>query len=266
VVVVDDRADAGDRAARWPEVHADMVTAGAPLRVCGGRAAPDARLTLVREGSTVGVVSNRTCPRCGKPAQPPSLWSDTWTCATHGGVAPLHAAMLPSDDVLRAVAKASHVPLWLPWPLPRGWLVTGVQWAGDERSGPVATVLACSGPNPLPAMPDERSADLLLVAEQPAVGLGARLAGLNDVDPGERAGQGPPSVRLNVASHDTPLWDVRVDDVTAYVGEAAGVWLWFIAWPVPAAAVLLERFELRDLRDPGHVLDLRFGALSPRIR
>ena len=76
---------------------------------------------------------------------------------------------------------------------------------------------------------------------------------------------GRPSLRLCVAGHDSPLWGVEVGDAAAYVGEAAGVWLWVIAWPLPAAAVLLERFELRDLRDPGHVLDLRFGALSPRM-
>jgi len=181
-------------------------------------------------------------------------------------VAPLHAAMLPSTDALERLARNSRVPLWLPWPLPAGWLVTGAQWAGDDRSGPVATVIACSGPNPLPEAADgDRTADLLLVAEQPGIGLGARLAGLDDVDPGERAAVGRPSLRLCVAGHDSPLWGVEVGDAAAYVGEAAGVWLWVIAWPLPAAAVLLERFELRDLRDPGHVLDLRFGALSPRM-
>lgn len=212
-------------------------------------------------------MSTRTCPRCGSPARPPSLWSDSWACSTHGSIAPLHGAVLPSDEALHAVAKAAQVPLWLPWPMPKGWLVTGVQWAGDDRTGPVATVLACSGPNPLPqATPDERSADLLLVAEQPGVGLGARLAGLEDIDPGERAGQGPPTIRLVVAGHDTPLWGVEGDEeVAAYVGEALGEWLWVIAWPLTGAAVLLERFELRDLRDPGQVLDLRFGALSPRM-
>lgn len=211
-------------------------------------------------------MGRRTCPRCGSEAQPPGLWSDTWNCPAHGGVAPLHEAVQASDDALAGLAREAMVPVWLPWPLPVDWLVTGVRWAGDDHSGPVASVLACSGPNPLPeAHPLERSADLLLVAEQPGVGLGARLAGLDDVDPGSAVANGPPNIKLTAAGHDVPLWAVSVDDAAAYVGEASGVWLWAIAWPQAAGAVLLEKFELLDLRDPGHALDLPYGALSPRM-
>jgi hypothetical protein len=56
-----------------------------------------------------------------------------------------------------------------------------------------------------------------------------------------------------------------VPEGAAYVGEAAGVWLWALLWPVHAAAVLLEPFELIDARDPGLELNLPFGALSPRL-
>ncbi len=211
-------------------------------------------------------MGRRTCPRCGNEVQPPGLWSDTWHCPEHGGVAPLHEAVLPSDEALHGLARESTVPVWVPWPLPPDWLVTGLRWAGDDHSGPVATVLACSGPNPLPeAHPLDRSADLLLVAEQPGVGLGARLAGLDDVDPGAAVSEGPPHMKLEAAGHDVPLWCVGVDDAAAYVGEALGVWLWAVARPHAAGAVLLEEFALLDLRDPGHALVLPYGALSPRL-
>ncbi len=209
--------------------------------------------------------TNLTCPRCGREVRPPGLWSDAWSCAVHGEVAPLHPAVVGSEEALRQLGQRSQVPVWLPWPLPLGWLVSGLQHAGDEHTGPVATVLACSGPNPLTVEVDDLSADLLLVAEQPGVGLGARLAGLQGLDPGGRVGTGSPNVKLVAAGHDTPLWSVDVDGAAAFVGEAAGVWLWALAWPGTAAAVLLEQFELRNACDPDNLFELPYGALSPRL-
>jgi hypothetical protein len=127
-------------------------------------------------------------------------------------------------------------------------------------------VLACSGPNPLVVEPEDvHAADLLLVAEQPGVGLAAHLAGLAGLDPGSAVGEGSPHLKLNVSGHDTPMWALDSDGVAAYVGEAAGVWLWAIAWPQTALGVLLEQFELRDVRDLDRLPDLPYGALSPRI-
>lgn len=207
-----------------------------------------------------------TCPRCSAETRPPGLWSDSWTCPVHGPVAPLRQPAVGSDEVLLAVAAASAVPLWLPWPLPAGWLVSGVRTAGDDHSGTVATVLAYSGPNPLAAGADgERQADLLFVAEQPGLGLGAHLAGLPDVDPGASISEGAPHLKLVASGQHTPLWAVPVDGLVAYVGEAAGVWLWALVWPQSAGAVLLETFELVDLRDSTRLLDVPYGALSPRL-
>jgi len=212
------------------------------------------------------VSAHLTCPRCGGDVRPPGRWSDTWSCPIHGGIAPLHPAVPGSDEALHQLALRSQVPLWLPWPLPVGWLVSGVRVAGDDHSGPVATVLACSGPNPLVVEPeDPTGADLLLVAEQPGVGLAAHLAGLDGVDPGSAVGEGSPHLKLTVAGHDTPLWAVDTDGVAAYVGEAAGVWLWAIAWPQTALGVLLDQFELRDVGELDLLPDLPYGALTPRI-
>lgn len=204
-----------------------------------------------------------TCPRCSVETRPPGLWSDAWTCPVHGEVRPLHPPVVATGEVLAALAADSEVPLWLPQPLPPGWLVTGVRTAGDPHSGTVAAVVACSGPNPLPV--GERAADLLLVAEAPGVGLGAHLAGLPDVDPGAAIADGPPHLKLVADGHPTPLWAVGVDGVVAYVGEASGVWLWALVWPDTAGAVLLERFDLVDLRRHAPAGDVEFGALSPRL-
>ncbi len=207
--------------------------------------------------------------------RPPGLWSDSWSCPEHGAVAPLHAAIVASDDALRQIAARSQVPLWLPWPLPPNWIVTGVRYAGDDHSGPVATVLALSGPNPLPLdIGDDLAADLLLVAEQPGVGLAAHLAGLDWIDPGRAIGTGAAEVKLVAAGHETPMWNVPTDradlidlqPAAAYVGEALGVWLWLITWPHLAAAVLMDAFSLVDLREPEHHYALPYGALSPRLR
>ncbi len=208
-----------------------------------------------------------TCPRCGDAVRPPGIWSDAWTCPTHGGVAPLHQPVLATAEALQQTGHRSQVPVWLPWPLPAGWLVSGLRVAGDDHSGPLAVVVACSGPNPLVAGPDEpRSADLLLVAEQPGVGLAAHLAGLPDVDPGSTVRLGSPNLKLIAEGQHTPLWAVPVDGLAGYVGEAAGVWLWALVWPQSAAVVLLEQFDLRDARDLGLLLELPpHGALSPRL-
>jgi len=201
----------------------------------------------------------------------PGLWSDSWSCPEHGPVAPLHPGVVASPSALSQIAARSRVPLWLPWPLPQGWLASGARYAGDDHSGAVATVLALSGPNPIVLdIDDPLAGDLLVVAEQPGVGLAAHLAGVAGVDPGDVA-KGRSDAHLVAAGHETPMWSFaigREDDGTAgvaYVGEALGEWLWVLAWPRPASAVLLEKFQLMDLRDPTHSLPLPYGALCPRL-
>jgi hypothetical protein len=212
------------------------------------------------------MLTTLTCPRCGLEVQPPQAGSDAWTCVQHGDIAPVHPAIAGSDEALRLLGPRSQVPLWSPVPLPLGWTVSGVRVAGDDHTGTVAAVVAYSGPNPLMVEPDDQpTADLLLVSEQPGVGLAAHIAGLPGIDPGTAVAAGVPNLKLLVAGHETPLWAVDVDGVAAYVGEAAGVWLWAIAWPQTAAAVMLEDFEVRDTRDPDNLRDLRYGSLSIRL-
>jgi hypothetical protein len=202
------------------------------------------------------------CPRCGRQVSAPTPWSSAWRCDLHGEIYPLAPARMPSRDVLGSLLKDARVPFWLPWPLPPGWLVSGFAGAGDERSGIRGSAVALSGPNPLGGGP----ADLLIVAEEPGVGLGAGLAGLPGPDPGDGFAAGQPHATVTVANHDAPLWLVQSDGAAAvFAGEVAGNWLWVLLWPDTAGVMLVEPLPLRDLRDREQELDLPFGALTPRL-
>lgn len=214
----------------------------------------------------------RTCPRCGAIARRPGLFATSWACEEHGDIVPVGPAQVPNGEVLRHLARESRVPVWVPDSLPGDWELSGLRWAEDDASGTVACVIAVSGPHPIPELAgeDEPTADLLFVAEQPGVGLGAHLAGLHGVDAGpllqEKAMHDPAEVKLEADGHEVPLWSVPMDDGIAYVGEASGDWLWLLAWPAPAAVVLLNRFALIDVRTDDKVIDLPVGGLTPRLR
>lgn len=200
------------------------------------------------------------CPRCGSPVQAPGLWSSEWTCAAHGPVAPLQPVVQPSSELARNVAASATVPVWLPWPLPRGWLLTGIATAGDERTGARGVAVACSGPAPLGGV-----GELVVVAEEPGVGLGSRYAGLTGPDPGA-VPDGPASSKVTAAGHPTAVWELAApSDRAVYVGEALGCWVYLVLWPETAGFLLIDEFALTDLRDVGHELDLPCGALSPRL-
>jgi hypothetical protein len=163
---------------------------------------------------------------------------------------------------MKSISHGARVPVWLPWPLPASWLVTGFAEAGDDHSGIRATVVALSGPSLT-----EGPADMLLIAEEPGVGLGAAFAGLDATDPGTGFDDGPPHAKIDVKGHPAALWCVgAAPDRAVYAGEALGNWLWAIVWPPDAGYLItLAELSLRDLRDNDQALDLPFGAFSPRL-
>lgn len=202
-----------------------------------------------------------SCPRCGGRLHEPGLLSSEWRCDRHGAVHPLHRQLPLSSEALAAVARHSAVPVWVPWPLPPGWLVTGFAFAGDERTGARASVVAVSGPAPLGG-----PGDLLLVAEEPGVGLGARFAGIAGPDPGPLIDRAPPAARVEAAGDPTALWELAGEpDRCVYAGEALGQWLWAICWPETGGLLVQDHLSLVDLRDAGHPLDLPIGAPTPRL-
>jgi hypothetical protein len=201
-----------------------------------------------------------TCPRCGSLVREPNAWSSGWQCDLHGEVHPLRMVHSPSPEGLEGLLRRAAVPVWLPWPLPTGWLVTGFAGAGDERTGTRGCAVALSGPNP-----GGGPADMLVISEELGVGLGAGFAGLAGPDPGSDFAARPPHAFVRFGNHEFPLWHVEAPKRAAFAGEMMGNWLWLILWPDTAGMLLVEPLELRDLRDPGQDLDLPFGAPSPRL-
>ena len=198
--------------------------------------------------------------------RPPDLMSSDWRCSTCGPVPPLHVAEHINAEIVESVTvRSKDIPVWCPWPLPAGWMVTGIGWAGDERTGTRATALACSGPGPLGG-----PADIVLVAEEPGVGLGNRYAGLAGPDPGpylqDALENTAAHAKVKAAGWPTALWAVRTPAAgrSAYVGEAKGVWLYAIAWPDSAAYLFAEDLVLHDLTEwvPA---ELVYGAPSPYL-
>ena len=187
--------------------------------------------------------------------------TSSWDCERHGPVQPLHVVARPTPEALHLVASKSSVPLWAPLPLLPGWTLTGLATAGDDRSPAKATVMALAGPSPLGG-----PADMLLIAEEPGVGLGARFAGVEELDPGSAVASSP-DAKVEAAGHPTALWrTASADDRAAFVGEAMGVWFWAVLWPPEAELVLLEHVVLHDLRAIAHAgVDLPVGAPSPRL-
>ena len=60
---------------------------------------------------------------------------------------PLHVHPLDARS-LAEHATVLDLPVWAPWPLPSGWVVTGHGHVGTVTRA-TATVFVCSGPNPL---------------------------------------------------------------------------------------------------------------------
>lgn len=206
-------------------------------------------------------MADPVCVRCDGPLLPPD-GTPRWTCARHGAVEPLHLAVPSEPHHLADAASSSAVPVWLPWPPPAGWVAAGVRrTAGTGRARGVAT--AFSGPGVA-----ARQVELVVVAEEPGVGLGAAYAGLSTTDPGPELTAVPADTKVSAAGHSVPLWSVPVLDAdrAVYVGEAAGCWLWAIVWPVGEWMVVHDDLRLVDLRSPderAHVEDLVVGPVSP---
>jgi hypothetical protein len=165
------------------------------------------------------------------------------------------------------LAGRSDVPLWLPAPVPVGWLLTGLRSARSPRQRACACAVGLSG-HGLAAGPT----DVVIVAEEPGCGLGASYAGLDQerTDPGPQVFDGASAVplrtRTGTAAHLAALWSVPVGpDRCAFLGESGGAWLWLIGWPATAWALLEDGLRLADARADGAVREQPAGALNPRL-
>lgn len=202
------------------------------------------------------------CPRCGARLRLPNLMRDGYLCPQHGEEAPLHMPLLPDPENLPALLSTATVPAWIPWPLPANWVFTGLRMVGGGPAPISAVAVALTGAA-LTAGP----ADLVIISEQPGTGLGARFAGIDSQDPDSNMLANPPATNIHAASWPTPLWSLpSSDDRAIYVGEAAGVWLWLIAWPELAWSVMHDDMRLIDIRTADRLADLPVGAAMPRLR
>jgi hypothetical protein len=208
----------------------------------------------------MSVQADPACPRCDGALRAPSARAGGWHCQDHGEVSPLWPSLSPSRAGLARLLAGAVVPVWLPWPLPPGWLVTGFAGAGDDVTGTRGCAVAVSGPGPGGGL-----AELLLVSEDPRVGLGARFAGLAGLDPGAQLTAGRPAAAVCFEGHELPLWAVDAPGRAAFAGEVMGTWLWLVIWPRAAGTLLRPPLPVRDLRDPGQDLDLPFGAPCPQL-
>ena len=209
-----------------------------------------------------------SCPRC------PTVLEDERTCATHGEVPPLWRADEPSYEAFAALLAASpRHPAYLPWPLSPEWRVSDAGVVADRLDGSgtaSATVTGCSGTSAL-----DGPVDVLVVSEAPGTGLGARVAGIDAVDPGHAVSHGPPPVRVRIGPRAVALWpvstirsgdepDPTVLDRTVLAGEENGRWLWLVLRPAPAVLLLRDDWILRDVSGIGPPLvELAFGGPRP---
>ena len=201
------------------------------------------------------------CPRCTLEVMSSPGKSHSWTCPHHGDIDPLLPAAAFAPQTM-AQLFGGRVPAWLPWPLPTGWSVSGLRWTHDGVRYPRAVAVACTGPGPFGGL-----AELVLVAEEPGVGLGARYAGLDLTDPGPDLSRLAPDTRIRAGGRPTPMWCLpEITDRVVYVGEAAGSWLWASAWPADAWTVIHDDLTLIDLRDPGLAYEVPAGDISAHLR
>jgi hypothetical protein len=189
-------------------------------------------------------VGTSWCPRCGADLIAPSAFDSAWRCSTHGKTLPLSEFHRLDESAISHIRNQAEVPLWLPDPMPLGWQLSGLAAVGDSRSRYRATVAAFRGPAPLGGL-----GEWLIVAEEPGIGLGSSYAGSGGSTPQQAAGN-LPAAKILVRGHLSSIWPVleTAPDRSAYVGEAAGVWLWLVGLPADAGYAVLENLAISDLR------------------
>ena len=205
------------------------------------------------------------CPRCATPVA--RLQSGGgWSCPEHGPIDPLLRPPYATYDAFAAhLVGSAGFPTYLPWPMSPGWSVTDFAAVGDEPGRSRATLTCCSGTSEL-----DGPVDVVVVAEETGVGLGARCAGTLHDDPGDEVGIGPPTVKVRVENQDVPLWPVSTSglggelDRSVVAGEAQGRWLWIVLRPASAILLLRDDWMLRDVSSLGApLLEIPYGGPTP---
>jgi hypothetical protein len=202
------------------------------------------------------------CPRCTTPG----LEADgSWHCPEHGQLLPLWRPGAASyDGFAEHLTTAAAFPTYVPWPMSPGWHVTDFGVVAG-KGGAVATVSCCSGTSEL-----DGAVDVLVVSEEPGIGIGGRCAGFRSAHPGPEVGEGPPTAHVRVDTHEVALWSVSTSSADAdfdravLVGEAHGRWLWIVLRPASALLLLRDDWILRDVSGFGPaIVEMPFGGPPP---
>ena len=179
---------------------------------------------------------------------------------------PLWRPEVPSYDAFAEhLAVTPQFPTYLPWPVSPGWSITDFAAVGDGESRARATLTCTSGTSEL-----DGPVDIMVVAEEPGTGLGARCAGTRYDDPGAEIVYRPPTTRVRIGSQQVNLWDISTStadgefDRSVLAGEAAGRWLWIVLRPASALLLLRGDWILRDVSGVGPPLvEIPFGGQRP---
>lgn len=202
-----------------------------------------------------------TCPRCPSPVR---QHAGGWVCHDHGAVPALWRPEHSSyDEFVTHLQLAAGFPTYLPWPLAGAWQVT--DFAVAQRGGrAVATLAAVSG-----ITEADGPVEVLVVSEEPGVGLGARCAGTIHSDPGAEIDRTRPAQRVRVDLQTGAVWPITTPDAafdrSVLAGEVLGRWLWLVLRPASGALLLTEGWALADLSSMGaSLLEVPFGGPPPR--
>ncbi|MDN5892576.1 MAG: hypothetical protein L0H93_01005 [Nocardioides sp.] len=201
------------------------------------------------------------CPRC------PSAVTESggiWACSHHGTVPPLWRTSESSYDAFGAhLGRAEGFPTYLPWPMRPAWRVTDFGVVTADK-GAQATLTAVAG-----VTEHDGPVEVVVVSEEPGIGLGARCAGTVHSDPGAEIAGSPPTVRVRIDSQSVPLWAIGTAeeagvDRSVVAGEAGGRWLWLVIRPASAIMLLRTDWRLADVSGMGvPLLELPFGGPPP---
>lgn len=203
------------------------------------------------------------CPRCTSVV---TQWNGTWACDDHGPTAPLwrppEATYEHFSDHLR---RTPGFPTYLPWPLGPGWRVSDFAMVGQDGEGAIATLTCSNGVSTL-----DGPVEVIVVVEEPGVGLGARCAGTASADPGDEIVRGSRDVRVRIGYQSVPVWTVSTSasddrfDRSVVAGEVNGRWLWIILRPASAILLLRDDWILQDVSGLGlPLVELPFGGDRP---
>jgi len=194
------------------------------------------------------------CPRCSTPVARHGSDGE-YSCPEHGVVPALWRPVDASYEAfVDHLTLAGSFPTYLPWPLGPGWQVSDFAVV-DGR----ATLIGLTGTSEL-----DGPVDILIVAEEPGTGVGARAAGT--AEPGGSVGEGPPSARVRVGPQPVPLWPMDTTygagewDRSVLVGEARGRWLWLVLRPASVLLMLRDEWFLREAGGLGmSLVEVPFG-------